>query len=74
VKGKTSPAAAATDHKAARNLYRSAILARFVQGVVGRGLHSSTFQLNLSALYWIGGTRRGCVACVKGVLGVVYGV
>jgi len=34
----------------------------------GRGLHSSTFQLNSSALYGIGGARRGCVACVKGVL------
>jgi len=27
-----------------------------------RGLHSSAFQLNLSALYGIGGARRGCVA------------
>jgi len=34
-----------------------------------RGLHSSTFQLNLSALYGIGGVRRDCVARVKGVLG-----
>jgi hypothetical protein len=34
----------------------------------GRGLHSSTFQLNLSALYGIGDARRGCVAHVKGVL------
>ena len=38
---------------------------------VGRGLHSSTFQLNLSALYGIGGARRGCVARVEGVLGGV---
>ena len=36
--------------------------------VGGRGLHSSTFQLNLSALYGIGGARRGCVALLKGVL------
>jgi len=36
---------------------------------LGRGLHSSTFQLNLSALYGIGGARRGCVAHLKGVLG-----
>jgi len=36
----------------------------------GRGLHSSTFQLNLSALYGIGGARRGCVARVKGVFRV----
>jgi len=33
----------------------------------GKGLLSSTFQLNLSALYEIGGARRGCVARVKGV-------
>ena len=37
----------------------------------GRGLHSSTFQLNLSALYGIGCSRRGCVARIKGVLGGV---
>ena len=36
----------------------------------GRGLHSSTFQLNLSALYGIGGSRRDCVARVKGVFRV----
>jgi len=35
----------------------------------GKGLDSSTFQLNLSALYGIGGARRGCVARAKGVLG-----
>jgi len=40
----------------------------------GRGLHSSTLQLNLSALYGIGGARRDCVARVKGVLGGVQGV
>jgi hypothetical protein len=38
--------------------------------LLGRGLHSSTFQLNLSDVYGIGGARRGCVARVKGVLGV----
>ena len=37
----------------------------------GRGLHSSTFQLNLSALYGIGRARRSCVVRVKGVLGGV---
>ena len=42
--------------------------------VRGRGVHSFTSQLNLSALYGIGGARRGCVARVKGVLGGVYGV
>ena len=45
-----------------------------VQRVAGRGLHSFTFQLNLSALYGIGGARRGCVARVKGVFGGVQGV
>jgi len=39
-----------------------------------RGLHSSNFQLNLSALYGIGGARRDGVARVKGLLGGVYGV
>jgi hypothetical protein len=42
----------------------------FVSIVVkGRGLHSSTFLFNLSALCGIGGARRGCVALVEGVLG-----
>jgi len=36
-----------------------------------RGLHSPTVQLNLSALYRIGGPRRGCVARVTGALGGV---
>jgi hypothetical protein len=40
----------------------------------GRGLHSPTFQLNLSTLYAIGSARRGYVARVKGVLGGVLGV
>jgi len=33
----------------------------------GRGLHSFTSQLNLSANYGIGGARRGCVAHFTGV-------
>jgi len=37
----------------------------------GRGLHSSTSELNLSALCGMGGARRGCVARVQGVLGGV---
>jgi hypothetical protein len=37
----------------------------------GRGIHSSSSQLNLSASYGIGVARRGCVAHVKGVLGGV---
>jgi len=40
----------------------------------GRGLQSSTFQLNLSALYVTGGARRGYVARIKGVFGGVWGV
>jgi hypothetical protein len=39
--------------------------------IPGRGLHSSTFQLNLSALYGIEGARRGCVARFKEVSGDV---
>jgi hypothetical protein len=35
-----------------------------------KGLHSSTFLLNLSAVYGIGGARRGHVARVQGSLGV----
>jgi len=38
---------------------------------VGRGLHWSTSQLNLSAFHGIGGARRGCVAHVEGVFGGV---
>jgi len=41
---------------------------------LGRGLHSLTSQLNLSAFYGMGAARRGCVAHVKGVLGGVKGV
>jgi len=41
--------------------------------VAGRGLHSSTFQLNLSIFYRIGGAGRDCVAHVNGVLGGVLG-
>jgi hypothetical protein len=40
-------------------------------GLAGRGLNSSMFLLNLSALYGIGAARRDCVARVKGVLGGV---
>jgi hypothetical protein len=36
-----------------------------------RGLLSSTFQLNLSTLYGIGGARRGWVTRVKGLSGGV---
>jgi hypothetical protein len=43
--------------------------------VQGRGLHSSTSQLDFSAFYGIGGARRDCVARVKrgfrGCLGYV---
>jgi hypothetical protein len=40
----------------------------------GRGLHWFTSQLNLSALYGIGGVRKGCVARFDGVLWGVQGV
>jgi hypothetical protein len=52
------------------------VRARMVMdGPGGRGLHSSSIQLNLSALYGIGGrARRDCVARVKGVSGGVQGV
>ena len=32
---------------------------------LGRGLHSSTFRLNISAFYGIGGECRGCLESVK---------
>ena len=45
-----------------------AVVVEVVLGGMGRGLHSSTSQLNLSALYGIGGTSRGCAGAVYGVL------
>ena len=60
-----------------RNISSNILAQMYVSGVYrpsARGLHSSPFQLNLSALYGIGGARRGCVARVKGVLGGVQGV
>jgi len=39
-------------------------------GGSGRGLHSITYQLNLSNFYGIGGARRGCVARAKVVFRV----
>ena len=48
--------------------------ADFFEHVRGRGLLSSTSQLNLSALCGIGGARGGCSARVRGVLGGVEGV
>ena len=38
--------------------------------MAGRGLHSSTLQLNLSAFYVTGGTVRGCFRGWYGVLRV----
>jgi hypothetical protein len=49
---------------------RKAALFQRYSSISGRGLHSSTFQLNLSASHGIGGARSGCVARVKGVSGV----
>jgi hypothetical protein len=48
-----------------------ALLCAAAVGGGGRGLHSSTFQLNLSALYGIEVARSCSVTCVKGVLGGV---
>jgi len=39
-------------------------LLTWLERLLGRGLHSSTFQLNLSALHGIGGARNGlCSPC-----------
>jgi hypothetical protein len=46
-------------------------LRSFDEDLDGRCSHSSASQLNLSALYKIGGARRGCVARVQGVIGGV---
>jgi TPR repeat protein len=62
---------AAPDYPAAAGWYRRAADAGHASG---RGLHSFTSQLNLSAFHGIGGARRGCVARVKGVLGGAQGV
>jgi hypothetical protein len=55
------------DSGRARRLRR---VARFPRWRGGRGLHSSTFRLNVSALCGIGGALGGCVGGVYGVLGV----
>ena len=73
---RTSPAEVAetqaqTDAERRAALGAAAASSSVVSRVVGWGLHSSTFQLNLSALYGIRGARRGYVARVKGVLGGV---
>jgi hypothetical protein len=43
------------------------------RGLGGRGLHSSTFRLNVSALCGIGGAFRGCLGVVYGVSGGIGG-
>ena len=40
--------------------------------LLGRGLHSSTFRLNVSPLWEIGGAVRGCF--IGGVEGVLWGI
>jgi hypothetical protein len=42
--------------------------------VDGRGLHSSTFRLNLSAFCGIRGAIRGCQGVVRGGIRRYYGV
>jgi len=44
-----------------------------IHGVLGRGLHSSTFELNVSALYGTGGVFRGHSGGVYEVSGGVGG-
>ena len=41
--------------------------------VAGRGLHSSTFWLNVSAFCGIGGASRGCFEGIEEVSGVTRG-
>jgi hypothetical protein len=41
--------------------------------LTGRGLHSSTFRLNVSAFCGIGGAIRGYRGIVRGALGVMMG-
>jgi len=43
------------------------------RGGGGRGLHSSTFQLIVSAVCVIGGALRGCLGAVQGVSGGIRG-
>jgi len=45
------------------------VFSGFTMLAVGRGLHSSTVQLNLSTVYGIVDARRGSVVRVKGVYG-----
>jgi len=45
-------------------------LIKSMQSSVGRGLHSFTSQLNLSASCGTGGARKGCVTRVQGVFRV----
>ena len=40
----------------------------------GKGLHSSTFWLNLSASCGIGGAFRGCLAVCRGGQGIAGGI
>jgi hypothetical protein len=54
-------------------------LAAFVEGITGRRLHSSTFQLSVSAfrgrggalMAWLGGVCVGCLGC-QGVFRVCF--
>jgi len=43
------------------------------RALLGRGLHSSTFRLNVSAFCGIGVAIRGCPGAVQGVLGLIMG-
>jgi hypothetical protein len=49
-------------------------LSHFGGLVSGRGLHSSTCRLNVSAVCGIGGTLRGCLGGVEEISGGISGV
>jgi len=54
-----SQCAALVDGAGGEHVGAGAPCARAAGRAHGRGLHPSTFQLSLSALYGIGGARRG---------------
>jgi hypothetical protein len=52
----------------------SGISSSKASGASGRGLHSSTYQLNVSASCGIGGACRGCLGGVSRCKGALRGV
>jgi hypothetical protein len=47
---------------------------KIMNQVAGRGLHSSTFRLNVSTFCVIGGASRGCLGVVWGVFRRCQGI